>query len=104
MSITNLAALQTLNGQPIKSGKEVSFSAWNLTSVDALVAFLVKFNPGVESIDCSKNSITRESRANFSRISTTGFVLTSSAVLYTFQRAARYVGVKEPNSTECMRK
>ena len=60
MSITNFAALQTLNGQPIKTGKKVLFSKWNLTSVDALVAFLVKFNPGVEEIGCSENSIGRE--------------------------------------------
>ena len=74
MSITNLAALQTLNGQSIKTGKQVSFSKWKLTSVDALVAFLVKFNPGVESIDCSDNNITRESCTDFSRISTTHLI------------------------------
>ena len=54
-SITNLAKLDTLNGEPIKTGKEISFSSFSsLSSVDAIVAFLVKFNPAVESLDCSR--------------------------------------------------
>ena len=56
MSITNLAKLDTLNGQPIKTDKKISFPSLfsSLSSVDAIVAFLVKFNPAVESLDFSK--------------------------------------------------
>ena len=53
MSITNLANLETLNDQPIKTGKKISFAYSSLSSVDAIVAFLVKFNPAVESLDFS---------------------------------------------------
>ena len=54
MSITNLANLEILNDQPIKTGKEISFENCPYSSVDAIVAFLVKFNPAVESLDFSK--------------------------------------------------
>merc|ERR1719158_2259291 len=53
MSITNLANLETLNDQPIKTGKTFSFSSSSFSSVDAIVAFLVKFNPAVESLNFS---------------------------------------------------
>ena len=54
MSFANLANLETLNDQPIKTGKKISFASFSsLSSVDAIVAFLVKFNPAVESLDCS---------------------------------------------------
>ena len=53
MSITNLANLETLNDQPIKTGKEISFEGSSYSSIDAIVAFLVKFNPGVQKLDLS---------------------------------------------------
>ena len=53
MSITNLANLETLNDQPIKTGKAISFRDSSFSSVDAIIAFLVKFNPAVESLDFS---------------------------------------------------
>ena len=53
LSITNLANLETLNDQPIKTGKAISFAHSSLSSVDAIIAFLVKFNPAVESLDFS---------------------------------------------------
>ena len=54
MGITNLANLETLNGQPIKTGKKISFAYSSFSSVDAIVAFLAKFNLGVETLDFSK--------------------------------------------------
>jgi len=51
MSITNLANLGTLNSQPIKTGTAISFRGSSFSSVDAIIAFLVKFNPVVESLD-----------------------------------------------------
>ena len=56
LSITNLANLETLNDQPIKTGKKISFAYSSLSSVDAIVAFLVKFNPAVESLDFTEMS------------------------------------------------
>ena len=50
LSITNLANLETLNDQPIKTGKTISFKDASFSSVDAIIAFLVKFNPAVESL------------------------------------------------------
>ena len=54
LSITNLANLETLNDQPIKTGKAISFQDSSFSSVDAIIAFLVKFNPAVESLDLSE--------------------------------------------------
>ena len=51
MSITNLANLETLNDQKIKTGKTISFRWSSFSSVDAVVAFLLKFNPDVELLD-----------------------------------------------------
>jgi len=53
LSITNLTNLETLNDQPIKTGKTISFEKSSFASVDAIIAFLVKFNPAVESLDFS---------------------------------------------------
>ena len=53
LSITNLANLETLNDQPIKTGKKISFKYSSLSSVDAIIAFLVKFNLVVESLEFS---------------------------------------------------
>ena len=49
-----MANLETLNDQPIKTGKKISLKKSSFSSVDAIVAFLVKFNPAVESLDFSE--------------------------------------------------
>ena len=54
MSFANLANLETLNDQPIKTGKDISFARYSYSSVDAIIAFLAKFNPAVESLDLSE--------------------------------------------------
>ena len=54
MSFANLANLETLNDQPIKTGKKLSFARYSYSSVDAIIAFLAKFNPAVESLDLSE--------------------------------------------------
>ena len=54
MSFANLANLETLNDQPIKTGKKISFARYSYSSVDAIIAFLAKFNPAVESLDLSE--------------------------------------------------
>ena len=53
MSFANLANLETLNDQPIKTSKNISFARYSYSSVDAIIAFLAKFNPAVESLDLS---------------------------------------------------
>ena len=53
MSITSLVNLQTLNDQQIKTSKKISFARSSYSSVDAIIAFLVKFNPAVEELDLS---------------------------------------------------
>ena len=54
MSFANLANLETLNDKPIKTGKKISFARYSYSSVDAIIAFLAKFNPVVESLDLSE--------------------------------------------------
>ena len=54
MNFANLTNLETLNDQPIKTGKKISFARYSYSSVDAIIAFLAKFNPAVESLDFSE--------------------------------------------------
>ena len=78
MSITNLAKLETLNDQPIKTGKKISFAGSLLSSVDAIVAFLLKFNPAVESLDFSsmKNLQSKLSAVSCSTHATYDVIIT----------------------------
>ena len=66
MSITNLVNLKTLNGQQIKTSKKISFARSSYSSVDAIIAFLVKFNPAVEELDLSLMKILQSAFSAFS--------------------------------------